>query len=145
MEELSELKEWFSTIHKSILSKSPDHHSTYLYGIDIENNDTVLLSSGKFDVYQLLDEPSTKTYYDIYDMICFVLGGWAAPVELSQDIPPSEHPEAKRVRLTNYMSHESKAIISAIDIDGQDETVWEFDQNTRGKLKDALESLYEEV
>jgi hypothetical protein len=144
MEELSEFKEWLSAIHKSILNKSQKTNYTYLYGIDIDNNDIVLLTSGQGDPYDLIALPSTKTYYDIYDMICLVLGGWAAPVDEEMTIPPSEHPHAKRVRLTNYLSHESKAIISALDIDGQNETVWEYEQNTRGTLRDALETLYTE-
>ncbi len=145
MEELSEFKEWLATIHKSILNKSQDSSYTYLYGIDISNNDITLLSSGKTDPYDLIAQPSTKTYYDIYDMICFVFSGWAAPYDTDLNIPPSQHPEAKRVVLTNYMSHVNKGIIAAMDVDGQNETIWEYDQNTRGNLKDALETLYEEV
>jgi hypothetical protein len=145
MEELSDFKEWLATIHKSILNKSQSSSYTYLYGIDISNNDITLLSSGKTDPYELVGQPSTKTYFDIYDMICFVFSGWAAPYDTELDVPPSEHPEAKRVLLANYMSHESKGIISAMDIVGQNETIWEYSQATRGPLKDALETLYEQI
>lgn len=139
MNDTEAFTEWLKTIHKSILDLSKEQSYSYLYGIDIYSNDIQTLFGGKSDIYDLIGANSTKAYFEVYDMLSFVTFGWAAP---PGDLSPSDHPEKKRVMLTNYLSHSSKYLISALDFSGEQETLWEYDDSTKGTLKEALYELY---
>jgi hypothetical protein len=141
MDDTQAFKQWLETIHKFIQSQSSNKSHTYLYGIDINSSDIQTLFGGKSDIYDLIEAGSTKAYFQIYDVLAFVTFGWAAPSN-NLNTPPSEHPNRKRVMLTNYMSNSSKYVISALDFSGETETVWEYDNATQGTLKEALYGLY---
>lgn len=141
MDQTEAFKQWLKTIHHSILNTSQQGSYTYLYGIDIYSSDITTLFGGKMDIYDLINQDSTSAYFHIYDMLAFVTFGWAAPAD-NLNVAPSDHPEKKRVILTNYLSSSSKYLVSAIDFSGETETVWEYDNATQGSLKEALYGLY---
>lgn len=137
------LQSFIQPLHSKILSKTPQPFYTYLYGIDIDTKDVVELFSGRVNIYDVIDSGSIAVYKDLYQILCFVTSGYAAPSDSELDVPPSEHPEAKRVVLSNYVYIAEPIIISAVDFEDNPETLWEHTQNTTGKLKEALQSIYE--
>lgn len=155
MDDTQAFEQWLQTVHKSILNSSKKASYTYLYGIDINSTDVHTLFGGKMDIYDLISQDSTLAYFDVYDVLAFVTFGWAAPVdndldedEIDVDITtaPSAHPQKKRIRLTNFLHTKEPGILSTIDILDEhlktQETIWEFENNTSGPLKESLLTLY---
>lgn len=139
--------------HSKIKQLAINTSYSYLYGIE---EDITLLSSGKFEIYRIIEQDSTISYFNLYDILSFSSFGWAAPVdddlddsdEVDVDITssPSAHPQRQRIRLTNFLYTSEPKILSAIDILDKDlkvqETIWELDDNTSGPLKESLLTLY---
>lgn len=133
-----------SKAHSLITQRTTDLSQSYLFSID---KDITLLSSGKFDIYNIIAKASTVAYFNLYDILAFVSFGWAAPTKDEDiDTPPSAHPEKRRIRLTNYLYTQEINIVSCIDILNRDltiqESIWELDGHTSGPLKDNLIQLY---
>lgn len=87
------------------------------------------------DVYRLLDsikpEPSVN-YYAV------ITGGWAAPTD-GNDLPPSVHPERKRVELLVLTSRDGQ-VASALSMEGKEILIDEG--KAQGSLAEAVKNIF---
>jgi hypothetical protein len=91
------------------------------------------------DVYEIISTGIKKQIADQWHNIALYTEGWAAPPSKDNpDLPPSQHPEAKRVRLLCILSQDSDVIESIISLDKQDSV---YDSSGQGKLADSLKQL----
>ena len=104
--------------------------------------DGYIRSLGKFgDVYEGLDtigEQHTLAS-DETAVICQTCG-WASPIEgepTENEVPPSEHPQKRRVRLTVLATRSEQMVSSIVFADTPDESIYDFG-TARGSLADAL-------
>ena len=125
------------------------HKHARLYGVSIvdlnaaHRNDngalriTFLAEHG--DVYELLEAP-TNAVVRAFDAAAVLTTGWAAPLGESDGIPPSEHPERRRVRLVVVVCDEGVASVLRF-ADEPDEIVTDAG-SARGSLADAVAHLW---
>jgi hypothetical protein len=94
------------------------------------------------DVYEMLESNEASETARDYDAIGLITCGWAAPVRNNErdDIPPSCHPDRRRVRLFIVADNESRRV-SIIRFQDNDETQVD-DSTAKGTLADALASLF---
>mgnify|MGYP003645938940 CR=1 FL=1 len=91
------------------------------------------------DVYDLLDNSDLSYVLKANSHIMVMTCGWAAPLSKSTEeldaLPPSEHPQKRRVRLAILANQEG--IMSVIRFQDSDETVLDEGKAT-GSLADAI-------
>ena len=104
--------------------------------------DGFIRSLGKYgDVYEGLDiigEQHTLTSEETA-VVCQTCG-WASPIEgepTEDDVPPSQHPQKRRVRLTVLATRSNQMVSSIVFADTPDESIYDFG-SARGSLADAL-------
>lgn len=91
------------------------------------------------DVYDMLNRASSKKLIKEWDNIALYTEGWAAPPDQNNpDLPPSQHPEAKRVKLLCILSESSDCVESIILLDGEEGI---YDSSGRGRLADSIKQL----
>lgn len=111
------------------------------------------------DVYELLDAPGSAIAR-MFDAAVVLTCGWAAPVDgrprggapddrdgiddgaAADDVPPSEHPDRRRVRLVVAISDDGVASVLRF-ADAPDRVVTDAGA-ARGSLADAIESMWRE-
>jgi hypothetical protein len=99
------------------------------------------------DVYELLDAPGSAIAR-MFDAAVVLTCGWAAPVEAcgpdpeEGGVPPSEHPERRRVRLVVAISDDGVASVLRF-ADAPDRVVTDAGA-ARGSLADAIASMWRE-
>lgn len=116
-------------------------HALYISSHGLDKTSLVSsLHSTNTDVYDLLrnvykDGIALNTYF-----VALYTQGWASPNDESE-LPPSQHPDAKRVKLICIMSKDSSTLVqSVLSIDGEKDI--RYDSSGTGKISDALRSLY---
>ena len=97
------------------------------------------------DVYDLInDSPELFAAVNEYDLITIATCGWAAPIsndnDEGNDLPPSQHPEKRRVRLLTTANTNSQFGSSISFKDNPNEPVFDYG-NARGDLADAIMEL----
>jgi len=98
------------------------------------------------DIYKLLSsKKSIKTIkLNEYNLLAVLTAGWAAPNNEDDEynnIPPSEHPDRKRVRMT-LVGNTAIQYGSVLSIDGQDEDMFDY-MTARGTLQEAFTEFME--
>lgn len=97
------------------------------------------------DVYELInDSPEVFAAVNEYDLITIATCGWAAPIsndnDEGNDLPPSQHPEKRRVRLLTTANTNSQFGSSISFKDNPNEPVFDYG-NAKGALADAIMEL----
>ena len=128
-----------------------------LYGVSIVDADGVLSNhNGALrisflaehgDVYELLDAPSSAIAR-MFDAAVVLTCGWAAPIdrdenpadEDSGEVPPSQHPQRRRVRLVVSVCDNGVASVLRF-ADTPDDIVTDAG-SARGSLADAVNNLW---
>jgi hypothetical protein len=107
-------------------------------GADLSELELELVDSHK-DVYDLLDNSDLSYVLKANSHIMVMTCGWAAPLAKSTEeldaLPPSEHPQKRRVRLAILANREG--IMSVIRFQDDDETILDAGKAT-GSLADAI-------
>ncbi|MDA2964377.1 MAG: hypothetical protein O2996_04315 [Actinomycetota bacterium] len=99
------------------------------------------------DVYELLDAPSSAIAR-MFDAAVVLTCGWAAPIdrdespanEDSSEVPPSQHPQRRRVRLVVSVCDNGVASVLRF-ADTPDDIVTDAG-SARGSLADAVNNLW---
>jgi hypothetical protein len=117
------------------------------YGVMVNNDLTVqteqIASDG--DIYDMLyDNPALIAQVKNYDFITIATTGWAAPIkeenDENSDLPPSEHPDRRRVRLlVSANSHLQFANCISFS-DDLENPVYDYG-DARGQLAEAVKEL----
>lgn len=113
-----------------------------LVGIKMDNfNPEVTVISTHSDIYDLLDNQKTlnKANDGKYDLIAVLTAGWAAPTDNHRDLPPSEHPERRRVKMT-IVGNTASQYGSLLSFDGDDDVMYD-NMNASGVLAEAFEEF----
>lgn len=144
--------EQFETIVEKIQIGVPydfDTKNASVYGILINDDMSIQyekVQSGP-DIYDLLnDSPEVFSQVNNYDIMTFATCGWAAPIDKDNNddeddiLPPSQHPDKRRVRLL-VSANTNSQIGSAICFkDSPDEPVYDYG-NATGQLADSIMEL----
>ena len=106
------------------------------------SSDGFIRSLGEYgDVYEGLERVAIdhSIHQDETALICQTCG-WASPIEgepTENDVPPSQHPKKRRVRLTVLATRSNQMVSSIVFADTPDESIYDFG-SARGSLADAL-------
>ena len=126
---------------------NPQADNAYAYGVnkdDIDNNIINPIELGhQPDIYQLIEKISQDGSALIWDAIIVTTQGWAAPTDVESknkeiNIPPSKHPERKRVFLICIVTAKA-GISSVLKLEGEEPM---FDTTGEGDLATALSNIY---
>lgn len=120
-----------------------------LYGLTFDTNGgvSVELITSNGDVYDLIDSAIEDKSTEGLDGIAVLTCGWAAPLpkgETADDddddrVPPSQHPERRRVRLVICANREGVASVLRFQ-DTPDEITTD-EGSAKGSLADAILAL----
>lgn len=128
-----------------------------LYGVSIVDSDGVRANQNGAlrisflaehgDVYELLDAPSSAIAR-MFDAAVVLTCGWAAPIdrdespehEESSEVPPSQHPQRRRVRLV--VSVCDTGVASVLRFADTPNDIVTDAGSARGSLADAVNSLW---
>ncbi|MGA1753825.1 MAG: hypothetical protein ACO395_10825 [Pontimonas sp.] len=88
------------------------------------------------DVYDLLDSVTPDDSVNYYALIT---AGWASPYDGNDHLPPSQHPERKRVELMSVASRDG-SVASVIAMAGQPLIIDEG--KAQGALADAVKAIF---
>lgn len=104
----------------------------------------LVLAGEHGDVYDLLNSDDSRAVAKVSDYIAVLTCGWASPIVEGQSdddqVPPSQHPERRRVRLVVFASKDGCASVMRFS-DTPDETITD-DGNARGALAEAVMDLF---
>jgi len=89
------------------------------------------------DVYDLLDTITPDESANYYGVIT---AGWASPVGDNDHLPPSQHPERRRVELLVVVNRDG-SIASALSMSGNDELIID-EGKAHGALADAVLGIF---
>jgi hypothetical protein len=89
------------------------------------------------DVYELINSISPDSFVNYYAVLT---AGWAAPNDGNDMLPPSLHPERKRVELLVVTSRDGR-VASALSMEGNDELTID-EGNATGALADAVMGIF---
>jgi len=134
-------------IHEGLLSQSSNAFGmkkALLFAV-IEQEETVslTLANEHSDVYDLLDSDDTREVAKVSDFIAVLTCGWASPTDGDDeysDLPPSQHPAKRRVRLLVLACADGVASVLRFQ-DTPDEVISDPGQ-ARGSLADAVKSVF---
>jgi len=99
-----------------------------------------------YDIYEMLDTDNETLVSQInqYDMITVATCGWAAPISEEEDeysdLPPSQHPKKRRVRLFTSANTAGKIGSSIMFSDDIDNPVYDYG-SARGSMAEAVVNL----
>ena len=123
-----------------------DH--AYIFGVNTQNEageDSVSITeiTHYHDVYSMLADPDVISEAKKYPAVLVTTSGWAVQFTPNEDdnitqIPPSEHPNRKRVILRAMYTKEEEFATCVILEDEEPM----FDDQGNGMLADAIMSLY---
>lgn len=117
------------------------------YGVMVNNNLTVQMEqiASHGDIYEMLyDNPALTSQVKNYDLITIATTGWAAPIKDGKvddnDLPPSQHPERRRVRLLVSANSHLQFASSISFSDDIENPVYDYG-DARGALAEAVKEL----
>ena len=138
-------------IDKEIANLSLTDEYGYALGADLNKLEDVIQSVELYeidkskDIYGLLQSSKLITSVEFYDVIIVITSGWAAPVEdamLTEDsLPPSKHPERKRIELHVALDKNSFMACSILFLEDGKVVNTEYDTSGIGPLADAIKSI----
>jgi len=144
-------KEVCTNIHDKIILQRQSYildevesYSHGIYGLSLDSNNEieslVLLLDGP-DVYSLIYEATEKSYKDLWQYLVLYTEGWAAPVDDQSGERPSDHPDAKRVRLVCVVGKDFTNVESIITFE-KDNNEPIYDTGGKGQLAESLLLIY---
>ena len=114
-------------------------NETQAYGIYVSPTEEIecvhLVTSS--DVYVMAEELVNTSFPDLWDHILIVTHGWASPYT-EEDVPPSKHPERKRVSVYSTVSSD-QTIATVLYL--HDEEPF-YDTTGTGNMADAIRNIY---
>ena len=120
---------------------------TMAYGVMVNENLTVQTEqiASDNDIYDMLyDNPALVTQVKNYDFITISTTGWAAPItddnDENSDLPPSQHPARRRVRLLVSANTHLQFASSISFSDDLENPVYDYG-DARGQLAEAVKEL----
>ena len=139
-------------IHDTLaLSNNFDLPKAVIYSVKTKpsNEIEIVQRHDNGDVYDLLSDEYTLSVAKNSEYIAVLTCGWASPIDHDQDndddevLPPSRHPQRRRVRLVVLASRKGVASVLRFS-DTPDETVTD-NGNAKGSLADAVRNLFEQA
>ena len=148
-------KKQFVTVVENIHNKinySFDSKHCEAFGvlIDKELNVQIEKIDSSSDIYDMLDTDNDELLSQInnYDMISFATNGWAAPTSKDDDeysdLPPSQHPQKRRVRLLSSANIHDQVGSSILFSDDIDSPVYDYG-DARGTMASAIIELMDKA
>lgn len=94
------------------------------------------------DVYELLASPKARSVAKDSEFVAILTCGWASPVTQDGDdeVPPSQHPERRRVRL--FIVASRRGVASVLRFRDDPTNPITDDGQARGSLADAVQQLF---
>ena len=124
-----------------------DSKNAKVFGVMLNDNFDIQFEPIKTggDVYELIGySPEVFKAVNEYDLITVATCGWAAPIDKDNDedndLPPSQHPAKRRVRLLTTANTDYQIGSSIWFKDNPDEPVFDYG-NAKGTLADAITEL----
>ena len=117
------------------------------YGVLVNKDLTVQMEqiASYGDIYDMIcNNPALSSQVKNYDFLTFATCGWAAPIaednDENSDLPPSQHPEKRRVRLLVSANTALQFGSSITFNDDLENPVYDYG-DARGALAEAVEQL----
>jgi intracellular sulfur oxidation DsrE/DsrF family protein len=108
-------------LHQTLESNEYDpFHLTHalVYGVSLGDKGEISIENiaKNYNVYELLDDDESAVVASGYAYTMLVTCGWASPlpadeIDSEADVPPSKHPERRRVRIAVVANRESVASV----------------------------------
>ena len=120
---------------------------SYLYGLEDKQSyvsGAAQLLDTKKDIYDMLEDDSTKAYTAMYDILAFFIWGWGAPLpdDNNLDVPPSQHPDKIRIFLAMFSYSDGNIVSVLKHCDDKTQKLQFQYGEQQGGLYDVLKSLY---
>ena len=132
------LEKYAKVIEKELFDND---EGSNLYGItDIdETNFKIHLVASSDDVYSLIENSFMDQLHSNYDKVIFTAVGWASPME-DNFIPPSQHPDHRRINISIFLDVINKDIIGSC-MKFKDEDNFLYEDDVKGLLADSILNL----
>lgn len=126
------IEKWLNDTDSLFTQKTATLYATH------QDNTATTIDTGS-DVYELLETPKARTAaVELNNPLALTTLGWAAPIdENPNDLPPSEHPNRRRVSLFIMVNQTGKMASVIRFKDTPNETTTD-DGEARGTLAEAL-------
>jgi len=98
------------------------------------------------DIYEMLEGASSHSEkFEGYDLVAVLTAGWAAPNnnDESDKLPPSVHPERRRVRIV-MVGYTAEQTASVMSFDDTQDLIYSSGEG-QGALQDAFESMLTDI
>lgn len=130
----------------STLAFDRDESKAKMYGLNkTEHGFDFKLIKDHGDIYSLIEDVGMDKLHSAFSYLTIITYGWAAPLNQETgecDTAPSQSPERRRVRLTITISRsESNIVGSSLEIDGEEDIVFEEGSAGSGPLIESFMSL----
>lgn len=112
-----------------------------LFGVQTFNGEEPLIAPvGKAkDIYEMLDSVTVARELAPYSQFMVLTTGWAAQMTAdTDDRPPSQRPDSKRVRVLMFV--DGTEVLSSVRFSDSDEVMYN-EESGEGTLMDAIHSL----
>lgn len=95
------------------------------------------------DVYSLIENISDDQVFKSFDYLAIISTGWAAPLNETKDLPPSQAPSRRRVTLIIASDNLTQKVMGSVIVfhDDMENPVFDLGE-ADGPLNSALLSLY---
>lgn len=127
-----------------IIKKKYDENFAWCFGVTRKDSDgfKVKRLEKNGDVYDLIEDISfkAKDLYNNFDFLVFATAGWASPIDESNDTPPSQRTDRRRVYLFNVVSKQKEIGSSLVFQDDFENQIIDIG-SASGILMDALLEL----
>lgn len=117
--------------------------SMYSVKVGKSNEVQVVKRADNGDVYDLLSDEYSLSVAKDSEYIAVLTCGWAAPVTSDDDdneMPPSQHPQRRRVRLVIVAN--PKGVASILRFSDDRDNIVTDEGNARGSLADAVQEMF---
>lgn len=120
---------------------------TQLVGVKLIETNVVCEKITEYsDIYEMLNASSQHSEkFEGYDLIAVLTAGWAAPNNNDEynNLPPSEHPERRRVKLA-MVGYTAEQTASVLSFDDTQELIYSSGEG-QGALQEAFEAMLSDI
>lgn len=142
--------EKFEAVSKNIFGMTDEMRTdkkTQLVGVKMIEETLVCEKIIEYgDIYDMLEGASSHLEkFEGYDLIAVLTAGWAAPNDNDdyQNLPPSVHPERRRVKLV-MIGYTSNQTASIMKFDDNDQLLYSCGEG-QGALQDAFKDMLNDI
>jgi hypothetical protein len=135
---------------QNTLDPNFDMGQAIAYGVLVNNDLTVQMEqiASNGDIYDMIyNNPALSSQVKNYDFLTFATCGWAAPIKDDNadgnDLPPSQHPEKRRVRLLVSANTALQFGNSITFNDDLENPIYDYG-DAKGSLAEAIADLMKE-